>query len=105
MDRVTVLLGWRDGRKPHVCGDGPPSERWGMKHTAKTPRMWGWTGIYQQAPDWNFENPTYVGMDRATKTRLPTCWPKTPRMWGWTVTLPDFEAMADENPTYVGMDR
>ena len=67
--------------------------------------MWGWTGIYQQAPDWNFENPTYVGMDRATKTRLPTCWPKTPRMWGWTVTLPDFEAMADENPTYVGMDR
>ena len=43
MDRVTVLLGWRDGRKPHVCGDGPPSERWGMKHTAKTPRMWGWT--------------------------------------------------------------
>ena len=105
MDRLSEWHGRSLARKPHVCGDGPTICHQQGEKLEKTPRMWGWTAFRALGHETYSENPTYVGMDRATKTRLPTCWPKTPRMWGWTVTLPDFEAMADENPTYVGMDR
>ena len=70
------MWGWTAGkpdgdggnaRKPHVCGDGPPSGASSFRAIGKTPRMWGWTEYHEQLDETTIENPTYVGMDRLVK--------------------------------------